>query len=241
MTEARHAGKAGDSAAGRFPASLVRKLSESLPPAAAAESAVPSYTHRIPLIRWLMFRRLDVIEKMALAELARSADHAAVLSALDYGCGVGMMIPALAPRVETLYLCDEQLAPARVAAEWFHAANVVCLLPDELSSGIGDSRLDVVIAADVLEHVDDLPAVVDAFRRKLRPGGALLVSGPTENRAYHLGRKIAGFTGEYHVRSVFEVEDGIQEGGFVRERLLRLPFAFAPALFRITLWRRTGT
>jgi SAM-dependent methyltransferase len=238
MTGAR---QAGESAAGRFPASLVRKLSQSLPPAAAAESAVPSYTHRIPLIRWLMFRRLDVIEKMALAELARSADHAAGLSALDYGCGVGMMIPALAPRVETLYLCDEQLAPARIAAEWFHAANVVCLLPDELSNGIGDSRLHVVIAADVLEHVDDLPAVVDAFRRKLRPGGALLVSGPTENRAYHVGRKIAGFTGEYHVRSVFEVEDGIQEGGFVRERLLRLPFAFAPALFRITLWRRTGT
>jgi SAM-dependent methyltransferase len=219
--------------AGRFPASLVRKLSESLPPAAAAESAVPSYTHRIPLIRWLMFRRLDVIEKLALAELTTPG-----LAALDYGCGIGMMIPPLAPRLGTLYLCDEQLAPARVTAEWFRASNVAFLLPEELAAGIPEGVLQLVVAADVLEHVDDLSLVVGAFRRKLRAGGALLVSGPTENPAYHLGRKIAGFTGEYHVRDVFRVEEEVRSAGFTRERLIKLPFALGPALFRITLWRR---
>lgn len=229
----------GGSAAARFPAALVRKLSESLRPDAAAESAVPSYTHRIPMIRWLMFRRLDMIERMALAELPRNATRAGH-SALDFGCGIGMMIPALTSRVETLYLCDEQLAPARVTAEWFHAANVVFLPPEELATRIDDARLNVVIAADVLEHVDDLATVVGTLRRKMRVGGALIVSGPTESRAYRWGRKIAGFTGEYHVRSVFEVEEGIRAGGLVRERVLRLPFPFAPVLFRITRWRRAG-
>ena len=221
----------------RFPASLVHKLASSLQTAANAESAIPSYTHRIPAIRWLMFRRLDVIRTMALRELARDGARAG-RAALDFGCGIGMMIPDLAPRVEKLYLCDEQLTPARATAEWFHAGNVVCLPPDDLATRIDDSSLDVVIAADVLEHVDDLTAVVGTLRRKMRTGGALIVSGPTESWAYRCGRRIAGFSGEYHVRGVFEVEDGIQKAGLAREQLRQLPFPLAPALFRITLWRR---
>jgi len=220
-----------------FPASLVRKLAASLHTEANAESAIPSYTHRIPAIRWLMFRRLDVIRKMALAELARDRARTG-RAALDFGCGIGMMIPALAPSVERLFLCDEQLAPARGTAEWFRAGNVVCLLPEELESRIEDSSLDVVIAADVLEHVDDLTAVVGTLRRKMRVDGALIVSGPTESWAYRCGRKIAGFTGEYHVRGVFEVEDGVQEANLAREQIRRLPFPLGPTLFRITLWRR---
>ena len=82
--------------------------------------------------------------------------------------------------------------------------------------------------------------VVAALRRKLRIGGALIVSGPTESWAYRCGRWIAGFSGDYHVRSVFEVESEIMEAGFARERLLRLPFPIAPTLFRITLWRRVS-
>lgn len=225
------------SMASLFPASLVRKLAESLPAEANAESAVPSYTNRNPAIRWLMFRRLELVRQMALIELARGGAVAG-LTALDFGCGIGMMIPALASRVETLYLCDEQLTPARATAQWFNASNVVCLLPDELEGRIDDSSLDIVIAADVLEHVDDMATVVGTLRRKLRVGGMLIVSGPTESWAYRCGRRIAGFSGEYHLRSVFDVEDGIQKVIFARERLQRLPFAFAPTLFRITQWRR---
>jgi 2-polyprenyl-3-methyl-5-hydroxy-6-metoxy-1,4-benzoquinol methylase len=184
-----------------------------------------------------MFRRLDVIRKMALRELARDAAPTG-RAALDFGCGIGMMIPDLAPRLEKLYLCDEQLTPARATAEWFRAANVLCLPPEEVETRIDDSSLDVVIAADVLEHVDDLAAVLQTLRRKMRTGAALIVSGPTESWAYRCGRKIAGFTGEYHVRGVFDVENGIQEIGLAREQLRRLPFPLAPTLFRITLWRR---
>jgi len=221
----------------RFPASLVHKLAASLQTDANAESAIPTYTHKIPAIRWLMFRRLDVIRKMALMELGTEGEPGSQ-AALDFGCGIGMMIPDLAPRVARLYLCDEQITPARATAEWFRAGNVICLPPEELETRIDDSSLDVVIAADVLEHVDDLTSVVGALRRKMRSGGAMIVSGPTESWAYRCGRKIAGFTGEYHVRGVFEVEEGIRKAGLRRERLRQLPFPLAPALFRITLWRR---
>ena len=96
--------------------------------------------------------------------------------------------------------------------------------------------MDAVIAADVLEHVDDLETVVHVFRRKLRIGSLLIVSGPTANRAYRCGRRIAGFSGDYHVRSVFDVEGSIRKARFSPQQLRRLPFVIPPVLFRITTW-----
>lgn len=218
-----------------FPAGLVRRLSASLDLHARDESAIPSYTHWNPAIRWLMFRRLEHTRRMALAALAREPGRGGA-AVLDFGCGVGMLIPALGPRVETLYACDEQLAPARATVAHFGARNVACVAPEELDARIPDASLDVVTAADVLEHVSDLPGLVALLARKLRPGGALIVSGPTESLAYRFGRFLAGFSGDYHVRSVFDVERDVAGGGFAREELRQIPIV--PRLFRITLWRR---
>lgn len=218
-----------------FPAPRVRQLSASLSSEASDESAVPSYTHWNPTIRWLMFRRLEVVRRMTLAGLSelRPGRGGAVL---DFGCGVGMLVPVLAPRLETLFVCDEQLDPVRATAKCFGAENVVALEPEALADRIPDASLDVVIAADVLEHVDGLARLVDFFGRKLRPDGILIVSGPTENLAYRIGRWIAGFSGEYHVRSVFDVESEIRRGRFAMEAVRTLPVL--PRLFRITRWRR---
>lgn len=217
-----------------FPARLVRKLSTSLSTEANDESAVPSYTHWNPAIRRLMFRRLEVIRLMTLRALDQSRPGGGG-EALDFGCGVGMLIPALAPRLDTFFVCDEQLAPARATAEHFEARNVVAVSPDNLATRVGDSTLDVAIAADVLEHVEGLPTVIDVISRKLRANGVLIVSGPTENRVYRIGRWIAGFSGEYHVRNVFDVEAEIRKGRFTLESVRSLPTF--PSLFRITQWR----
>ena len=229
-------GTAGSLAA-RFPAALVRELARTLSAEESAESAVPSYTHWNPAIRWLMFRRLELIRRMASEALAGIAARDRLL-ALDFGCGIGMLIPVVAPQVAELYLCDERLAPARATARLFAATNVVCLPPGEVGDRITDASLDVVIAADVLEHVDDLAAIVSTLGRKLRPGGTLIVSGPTEGRAYRLGRWIAGFSGDYHQRDVFAVEDALGRARLRRETVRRIPVPVAFALFRITSWRR---
>ena len=43
--------------------------------------------------------------------------------------------------------------------------------------------------------------------RLLRPGGQLVISGPTENVLYRFGRKLAGpeYSGDYHERGVAEI------------------------------------
>jgi 2-polyprenyl-3-methyl-5-hydroxy-6-metoxy-1,4-benzoquinol methylase len=78
------------------------------------------------------------------------------------------------------------------------------VLISELSSG----SFDLINALDVLEHVDDLSRTLSELLALLKPGGRLVVSGPTENILYQIGRKLAGpeFSGDYHERGTPEIK-----------------------------------
>ena len=78
---------------------------------------------------------------------------------------------------------------------------------------------DAIIALDVLEHVDDLTDILQQFRRLLKPGGIVVISGPTENGLYKLGRRIAGkrFTGDYHVSNIGRIEQECRRIGLVNK------------------------
>jgi 2-polyprenyl-3-methyl-5-hydroxy-6-metoxy-1,4-benzoquinol methylase len=80
------------------------------------------------------------------------------------------------------------------------------------------ASFDVILALDVLEHVRDLPGTVHHLVRLLRPGGQLIVSGPTENVAYRLGRKFAGseYSGDYHVRDIYQIRAALERIATVR-------------------------
>jgi 2-polyprenyl-3-methyl-5-hydroxy-6-metoxy-1,4-benzoquinol methylase len=67
----------------------------------------------------------------------------------------------------------------------------------------------LVIALDVLEHVKDLPRTLSELLALLTPGGQLIVSGPTENILYRIGRKVAGpeYSGTYHERGIAEIKN----------------------------------
>jgi 2-polyprenyl-3-methyl-5-hydroxy-6-metoxy-1,4-benzoquinol methylase len=69
--------------------------------------------------------------------------------------------------------------------------------------------MDLIVALDVLEHVDNLQETVANFVRMLTRRGQLIVSGPTENYLYKLGRRIAGpeYSGDYHVRNIYDIRD----------------------------------
>ncbi len=71
---------------------------------------------------------------------------------------------------------------------------------------VGDA-FDLVVALDVLEHVEDLSHTIAQLLELLKPGGQLVVSGPTENTFYKIGRKLAGqeYSGAYHLRGIAEI------------------------------------
>jgi len=92
---------------------------------------------------------------------------------LDAGCGGGLVAKGLAEAgvqvvgVDRLPACLE-VARRAVPAGFRPAAAELERLP------FADASFDAVVAADVLEHVPDLPAAVAELARVLRPGGGFL-------------------------------------------------------------------
>jgi len=215
----------------------IRELTADIDGAQRDESAIPSYLHGNPFVRWIITRRLQVVTRMVATSLA-ARTAAGPPCGLDFGCGVGLLLPTLAPHLATLYLTDLDLRAARRTADHFQIANAHLLAADRWAAEIDDGSLAFIIAADVLEHVDDLEGVVRRFLAKLEVGGALIVSGPTETAIYRLARKIAGFTGEYHVRTIFDIEAMITTAGLLPRQLRTLPGPPLPTLFRVTRYQR---
>jgi SAM-dependent methyltransferase len=87
--------------------------------------------------------------------------------------------------------------------------NAVVLQGGQLCSLPPDS-FDFITALDVLEHVPDLSATVLHLGALLRPGGRLVVCGPTENVLYKVGRWLAGFSGDYHVRDIEDIHQAVR-------------------------------
>ena len=69
---------------------------------------------------------------------------------------------------------------------------------------------DFIVAADVLEHLRDLEPVVEELNRLLVPGGRLVISAPSENVLYAVGRKLFGFTKpEDHYHEPRDIEESL--------------------------------
>ena len=171
------------------------------------EAAFPAYAHRNPLISFLFWRRLHIVMKH-FERRGRS------LNALDFGCGSGVMLPFLASIADRVVAADVDFDPLHKMAAHVHLPeNVEHLnVADASHDELAPSSFDVIIALDVLEHVSDLPKTLNQLAHLLTKSGILVVSGPTENWAYKLGRRLAGkeYTGNYHVRGMKEIYDAMK-------------------------------
>ncbi|MEE2787737.1 MAG: class I SAM-dependent methyltransferase [Myxococcota bacterium] len=161
------------------------------------EMAIPSYTHKNPALRWMAWRRVELMQK-AFAKVAKKHRNGSGLHVMDFGCGCGVLFPVESKNAAKVYGVDLEVRPGRLLVERYNLDNVEVIHPDEAEQTIPEGSLDVIVAGEVLEHVPSIPDTLDFFKRLLKPGGQLLISLPTENRLYQLGRKIAGFHGHYH-------------------------------------------
>ncbi|NCP11465.1 MAG: bifunctional 2-polyprenyl-6-hydroxyphenol methylase/3-demethylubiquinol 3-O-methyltransferase UbiG [Sphingomonadales bacterium] len=107
-------------------------------------------------------------------------------SALDVGCGAGLLAEPLARMGARVTGVDA--APENIAAAKDHAAGqqlAIDYRAGELDA-LGLGRFDLVTCMEVIEHVADPGAFVAALAAHLAPGGLMIVSTPNRSAASKL-------------------------------------------------------
>jgi 2-polyprenyl-3-methyl-5-hydroxy-6-metoxy-1,4-benzoquinol methylase len=182
--------------------SAIRKVLEEAECGRFDESGFPAYSHPNRLINWLFWQRLPT----AMSFIEKNAPYQNVL---DFGCGSGVMLPFLAQQGAQITAIDIDLLPLECVKKHIPLPRNVQILDANQTalSQLRPNSFDLINALDVLEHVDDLPGTLSDLLNLLKPGGQLVVSGPTENRFYQIGRKLAGpeYSGDYHKRSIVDI------------------------------------
>lgn len=128
---------------------------------------------------WFRARREIVFDLIQTMKLSRQAEI------LEVGCSGGPLLLALRDagyqHLQGVDVSEKGIALARQRG----LTNVAVM--DGADLEFADARFDLVIASDVLEHIEDEAQAVREWTRVLRPGGLLLVFVPAH-----------GFLWSYH-------------------------------------------
>ena len=189
------------------------------------ECTIPSYAHRNRLISWLFWKRIE-----AALSLAGDLRGKAVL---DFGCGGGVTFQYLHEQGCAITGCEDQFPD--LAGEMSRSLGIDVEISSDLFVLQG-RRFDVIFALDVLEHIDDLGAVLEKFRELSHKHTRIVISGPTENFLYRMGRLIIGYQeqGRFHERTIYDVEREMKEGRFCLQAMQTIFPGLT--LFRVSSW-----
>jgi ubiquinone/menaquinone biosynthesis C-methylase UbiE len=123
---------------------------------------------------------------------------------LDLGCGDGRLTPELrGGRVVGADVSRVALDRARTRLG-DRDIELVELTPGAVMP-FGDGTFELILAAEVIEHVVDVQTLLAEARRVLRPGGEIAVTTPAHGRRTGLRMLTRGFSSEFdplspHVR-----------------------------------------
>lgn len=189
--------------------------------------AIPSFLHRNPLVRGLVWKRYEVMSEMG----GFTKDE----TVLEFGCGPGFFLPELAARGCRILALD--LYP-QYARDLCRTMGIHAEFPESVQV-IQDGTVNAVIAAQVMEHIENPAEYCAGFRRILARNGRLLMSLPTENIMYKAGRLAAGFSGkgDYHVSGLKSILYLVEASGFERKKAVTIPSPCIP-LYKVYEFRK---
>ena len=118
---------------------------------------------------------------------------------VDVGCGTGLTLGTVAgPQTRAVGL---DMQPGGLARPLEGPRRMLLIRGDAMSLPVADAVADVVLALDVLEHVDDR-VTLDEIHRILRPGGVLVATVPSCPSLWSYRDEDAGHLRRYTSASV---------------------------------------
>jgi SAM-dependent methyltransferase len=184
--------------------------------------------------------RHDYRESLVLRELLPATPGPRILNA---GSGAGSLTVRLARlglRTTSIDASPELCARTRALLEQEDPGGRHLVRVGDVSRlGLSDGSFDGVVAAEVLEHVDDDRAALGEIHRVLRPGGVLVVTVPVDPFRYDWTDLWAGHRRRYTREGLAE---RLRAAGFEVQRVRTWGFplsrAFHELVFRPALRRR---
>lgn len=167
-------------------------------------------------------------------------DHEIRGKILDYGAGVGSLSRVLLSRgrFEAIYAADIMARPDRLDG--------VTWIREDLNNSIPgyESCFDVVVAAEVIEHLENPRSMVRDIFRLCRPGGYMILTTPNNEsiraRVSLLvrGHYVAFSDSCYpaHITALLrkDLYRIVQEAGFAKPSFRFIPKGCVPGLTRLT-------
>ena len=154
------------------------------------------------------------------------------MSALDYGCGTGLLSFPLKDELGAILMADSSGGMLEVVAEKIAAQGVANMTPvklDLLTDPAPAQTFDLIVTAMTLHHVPDTDHILRVFHDLLNPGGYLCIAD--------LDQEDGSFHGpEVDVHHGFDQADlnrRATQAGFAEPRF--------QTVFTITKERETGT
>ena len=185
-----------------------------------------NYTHKNPLMRWIFWKRLQII--LEIVEKASNLD-----SVLDFGMGWGVLLPSLSrifKRVYGVEINRVKIARALHLVRLLNCKNVWIyeVEPRDKLLVFKDKSMDCIIAADVLEHIPNLRDTLQSLKRILKDDGLLIVSIPTENLLYKFAQKAMRIPAQksQHVHNAKTVIETLKKEDFTIKEQHNLLFFF---------------
>ncbi|MDX2179073.1 MAG: methyltransferase domain-containing protein [Bryobacteraceae bacterium] len=139
------------------------------------------------------------------ARLARSKRVA------DLGCGAGYGTAELAKTAVSVAGIDRSEEAVAFARERYGGGNVEFHIADCADTGLPSASVDLAVAFELVEHLDDARALLREAARLLAPGGQLAISTP--NRDYYNESRRGSGPNPFHRReySLAEFRDLLGE------------------------------
>jgi SAM-dependent methyltransferase len=154
-------------------------------------------------------------------------------SVLDVGCGWGAIASVLRPWGRVLGVDRSE-----AACEEAERRGVEVVRGSAESLPVESGSMDIVLATDVLEHLDDDVAAARELQRVLKPGGLALVTVPAYKWLFGAHDRALEHRRRYTKQTI---RSAIEAGGLEPERITHFNTLLLPLGLPARLARRRGT